>query len=185
MPSTYRRTTVVPLPWLVGAVLGVAVSLTPWATRPTHAQGIGPTTGGLVAGSLAGTAISAGLLTVSARNGTYLWNPKDLLGSRGAPILLGALGGGLEGALASDRLGPAVALSAMAGLGGAGIGYILGRNVWDDGQDGWAGALIGGGAGTLIGWAAGTIMGGDETYEIAATQLFAFTIPVSPSGSGR
>lgn len=185
MGSTRLHSTVVPPPWLFGAVLGVAVSLTPWATRPIHAQGIGPTAGGFIAGSVAGTAISAGLMTVSAQKGTYMWNPGDLLGWRGAPILVGALGGGIEGAVASDRLGPAVVLSAMAGLGGAGIGYILGRNVWDDGQDGWAGALIGGGAGALIGWAAGTIMGDGQTYEIAATPLFALTIPVGRSGPGR
>ena len=131
-----------------------------------------------MAGVAAGTAISAGIMAAAARNEVYLWNPGDLVGWMGIPIAFGAFGGAVQGGFASDRLGPAVVLSATAGLAGAGLGYLLAREVWDDGQDGWAGALIGGGTGVLAGWILGTAMGGSTTVVIPATSMTWLQIPI-------
>ncbi len=152
------------------------------APQAARAQGVGPSVGGFVTGATAGTVVSAGIMALAAQSEVYLWNPHDLMGSMGIPIAVGALGGGIQGAVASDRLRPAVLLSATAGLAGVGLGYFLGREVWDDGQNGWAGALIGGGAGALAGWLIGTAISGSTSEAIPSTSV---TLVAIPLGGGR
>ena len=152
-----------------------------FAPSPGQAQGMGPVTGGALAGGLVGTSASVAATVLLAQDDQYVWNWSQLRGWRALPVAAGIVGGAIQGGIGSDRLGPAVGWSALGAVGGAGVGALIGPSIWGDERGRWAGLLIGAGAGAVAGWVVGTVVSAPRTEATPAASL-AFSVPF---GAGR
>jgi hypothetical protein len=147
--------------------------------RPVAAQQILPALVGGATGFAAGGYVGIGIITLQARRGHYLYSTEEALGWHAAPVLIGPAVGFLIGLFDQERLRRTVIGGAIGGVGGTGVGWLLGQQLWRPPEGKWAGAVIGGAAGLLAGSLAGAIWPAPaEETEAPAAQSFTPTFRV-------
>lgn len=136
------------------AALILLAALSP--ARPLPAQDLAPI-GGALAGISAGALLGFGYFSVRARAGSYFETSEQAAKQMAVPIIAGLATGIVVGVSARDRLDETVLWAAVGWASGAGIGALIGSQLWDDPPGPWAGAAIGGAAGLLVGGIVGFV----------------------------
>ncbi len=145
--------------------------------RPVAAQdwsGIG----GALAGVSAGALIGFGFFSMRARGGTYFETSEQAAKQMAVPIFAGMATGIVLGVSSEERLGETVLWASVGWVSGAGIGALVGSQLWDDPPGPWAGAAIGGAAGLLVGGIVGFVNSEDTNVGVPAM----IRIPLSSFG---
>lgn len=138
------------------------------APGPAVAQDLGgdralAAAAGGAGGLLAGVVVTVGWVVEQATfEEKYIHSVRDLVGSTGAPLVLGPIAG--AGLAFVDRdVQSAAGIGAGIGLlSGAAVGVAAGHLLAGESVDRWAGGLMGAGAGVLVGAVAGAITGLDD-----------------------
>ena len=95
--------------------------------------------------------IGFGICSVRARAGTYFETSEQAAKQMAVPILAGLVTGIVLGVSSEERLSETALWASVGWVSGAGIGALIGSQIWDDPPAPWAGAAIGGAAGLLVG----------------------------------
>lgn len=119
--------------------------------RPADAQFAAGAVGA-VGGVGAGGYVTLAVVVLRAQYGHYLHDAEDLLGWHSVPVILGAAVGTSVGVWHADRMVTGFAYGAGGALAGAGLGYLVGPQIWKRPEGKWAGAAIGAGAGMAVGY---------------------------------
>jgi len=129
---------------------------------PARAQEVVPAATGAVLGLMAGGLVSAGIITVQARRGAYVYSPEDALKWEAASIPVG-LAAGLVVGLGDGARARRTLIGGAAGMAaGAGVGALLGSAGWERPEGPWAGGVIGAAAGVLVGSLVGVLLPAGE-----------------------
>lgn len=141
---------------------------------PAGAQDVVPAATGAVLGLMAGGLVSAGIITLQARRGAYVYSPEDALKWEAAAIPLG-VAAGLAVGLGDRARARRTLIGGAAGMAaGAAVGALLGGAGWDRPEGLWAGGVIGAAAGVFVGSLVGVLLPGEEdgpADETAAARL--------------
>ncbi len=91
------------------------------------------------------------------------------------PIFAGLVTGIVLGVSSEERLSETALWASVGWVSGAGIGALIGSQIWDDPPAPWAGAAIGGAAGLLVGGIIG--FGNSEEGDVGVPAMI--RIPLS------
>lgn len=139
--------------------------------QPASGQGAPETIAGAALGTVAGTVVTAAVLTSASLDEIYLWDTRDLIGWPLLPVATGLIGGAAQGATDWDSVERGATHALALGVAGAAVGAVAGELLIEDDRGPWAGGVIGAGVGVLTGWLVGSLTGDDAVVVAGSVPL--------------